>query len=381
MAWVDITDHEAVIQWERDLYREISLSDPLLDESKGLAGESNSKLVQVNFDLNEKPGGSIRFKKKFRLRMRGAAGDDVLKGRAGKYDTDSFALKVNTLRGATEVESPMQNQMVTEDALDESKDSLAEWFSVRIPLGLHLHAAGITLVTDPAYTLNNTIIATHSDHLMRPNSKTAGNLTSNDVMTVDFVNKVVARLKALKIEPAETPFGKKYVGLLPPEAVEQLRRSDSDWFNIMRSALQGGRVEDNPIFNSALGMVHDVLFLESDLVPPGLNSGGTKFKDKTRRPWFGGAQGLTLAYAAGWVAPGFAPNKFRWDMEADDFKHRKQFAATTIVGASAPAFVHPGEASARQNGIVVTEIYADSGLDDSVVYEDWLEIPGTSVEA
>jgi len=385
MGWVNINDPEVVINWEKDLYREISLSDPLLDESKGLAGESDGKLVQVNMDLTQKPGGSIRFKKKYRLKGRGKVQDEVLKGSAETYKHNTFAITVDTLRHAVAVDSPMQNQMVMEDALEESRDSLALWFSERIPLGLHLHACGISYITDDAYTLNNTIAATHSEQIMRPNEKTAGNLTSNDTMSVDFVNQLVTRLKLLKpkIAPAETPFGKKYVMFLSNEQVEQLRSSNSDWFNIMRAAIQGGRVDDNPIFGSALGCFHDVLFMETDLLPPGLNSGGTAFKDKTRRAWVGGAQALTLAYGAGWAAPGFALNKFRWDTEVDDFAHRKQIAATTILGGAAPVFTSPGEASARQNAIIVAETYANygTGLSSTTVYEPWLNIAGTSVEA
>lgn len=385
MGWLSLTDPEVIIDWEKDLYREIALSDPLLDESKGLAGESDGKLVQVNLDLTQKPGGSIRTKKKYRLSGRGKVQDEVLKGSAEKYKTNTFATFVDTVRHAVEVESPIQQQWVSEDALDESKDSLAIWFAERIPLGLHLHACGISYITDDAYTLNNTIAATHSEHILRPNGKAAGALTSNDTMSVDFVNKLVTRLKLLKpkIAPAETPFGKKYVVFLSNEHVEQLRSSDSDWFNIMRAAIQGGRVDDNPIFGSALGVFHDVLFMESDLLPPGLNSGATAFKDKTRRAWAGGAQALILAYGAGWAAPGFALNKFRWDTEADDFAHRKQIAATTILGGVAPVFTTPGEANARQNAIVVAETYADygSGLTSTTVYSPWLQIAGTSVEA
>lgn len=385
MGWLSLTDPEVVINWEKELYREIALSDPLLDESKGLAGESDGKLVQVNTDLTTKPGGSIRFKKKYRLKGRGKVQDEVLKGTAEKYKQNTFAIFVDTIRHAVEVESPIQQQWIMEDALDESRDGLATWFAERLPLGLHLHATGISYITDDAYTLNNTIAATHSEQIMRPNGKAAGALTSNDVVTVDFVNQLVTRLKLLKpkIAPAETPFGKKYVMFLSNEQVEQLRASNSDWFNIMRSAIQGGRVDDNPIFGSALGCFHDVLFMESDLLPPGLNSGATAFKDKTRRAWVGGAQALTLAYGAGWAAPGFALNKFRWDTEVDDFAHQKQIAATTILGGAAPVFTTPGEASARQNAIVVAETYADygSGLSSTTVYDPWLQIAGTSVEA
>lgn len=385
MSWLAINDPETIINWEKDLYREIALSDPLLDESKGLAGESDGKLVQVNTDLTTKPGGSIRFKKKYRLKGRGKVQDEILKGTAEKYKFNTYAVFVDTLRHATEVESPIHQQWISEDALDESRDSLAVWFSERIPLGLHLHACGVDFITDDAYTLNNTITATHSEHILRPNAKTAGNLTSGDTMSVDFVNQLVTRLKLLKpkVAPAETPFGKKYVMFLSNEQVEQLRSSNSDWFNIMRAAIQGGRVDDNPIFGSALGVFHDVLFMESDLLPPGLNSGGTAFKDKTRRAWVGGAQALTLAYGAGWAAPGFALNKFRWDTEVDDFAHRKQIAATTIIGGAAPVFTTPGEASARQNAIVVAETYANygAGLSSTTVYEPWLNIAGTSVEA
>jgi N4-gp56 family major capsid protein len=292
-------------------------------------------------------------------------------------------VSVGVLRNAVEVSSPMVYQYVPENSLEEGRTALADWFATRYCMSAHLHAAGISLVSDDAYSLHNTINALHSDYIFRPNSKTAGNLTSADTFDVDLLNRAARQLKILnpKIRPASTPRGDRYVVFLSPEQVHDLRSSDSLWFATMQNALKGGRIDDNPLLNNALGEWSGFLFFESELVPPGLNSDGTKIKDKTRRAWIGGAQSLFLAHGRSETPPGFAPSKYRWDRESEDFGHVKQIAATTIAGMARPRYQKPGEASARENGVLVIETYADHGLTGSDVYNKWTAISGVTLES
>jgi len=301
-----------------------------------------------------------------------------------RHRTSTCDLKVDVLRNAVAVESPMFQQWVNYNMLETSKRLLGDWFATRLEFGLHAHATGASFITLDEYNLNNSITAVQSNYIVRPNGKAAGALTSSDVLDVDVINEalMLLNLQRPKIRPANTPFGPKYVCFLSSEHVRDLRKSDSVWFQIMQSAIQGGEVDGNPIFNNLLGSVHDVLFYKSDLVPPGHNAAGTGFKSKTRRAWLGGAGALNLAFGRGDRPSGYGLNRFQWDMDSQDYGFRKMVAASTIVGAARPYFTDPADSSVSEQGVIVIETYADYGsaLTDAKVYRDWIDA-GATVDA
>lgn len=376
--WLPISDARVVTVWERLLQREVRVRGVLFDDKNGLAGKNASNLVILKDDLKQGAGSNIVTKLKYQLNGKGRAGDKPLKGFGEAYKTSVFRIYVDTLRHYVETSSPIIQQWVTEDTLDEGRDGLADWFITRMEFGAHLHATGIDIITENEYTLNNEVQALNSGYILRPNDKTAGNLTSADVFSIDVLNEAVMQLKLKrpKIRPAKTPRGDRFVCFLAPEQVRDLRKSDSEWFALMKSAMQGGAIEDNPLFNNALGEYNGVIFIECDLIPPGLNSGGTLFKDKTRRAWIGGASALMMAHGRGFAPPGYDLNRFRWDRETEDFGHQQQLAATTILGLARPRYTDPRDASTKEAGVLCIETYADHKGTGSTIYEPWLTAGG-----
>lgn len=375
-VWLDITDPEVVSVWEKELGREVRARDPLFDANFGFSGKEPTNLIQLKDQLGKGPGSTITTKLRYQLEGRGRGGNETLKGHGEGYKTSTFNISVDTLRHYVETSSPMVDQWVPEDTLEEGKDGLADWFSSRYAMAAHLHATGFNLITDEVYTLHNTVNALNSNYIIRPNGKTAGNLTAADKFDVDLLNDVARLVKLVrpKLRPAMTPRGPRFCVFLAPEQVHSLRNSDSVWFQTMSNALKGGVASDNPIFTSALGEVGQFLFFESDWVPPGIDSAGTGIQTSTRRAWVGGAQALFLAHGRGRAPQGYGVNRYRWDRETEDFGHVGQVAATTIVGMARPRYTKPTEASARENGIVVIETYADMGsLSDDDVYKPWVD--------
>jgi N4-gp56 family major capsid protein len=383
-GFLEITDAEVLTQWESGVDIEARLRLALLDDEYGFAGESEDSLVVLKDDLTTKAGGTIRSYFAYQLHSRGRAKDAQLVNFEDRARTSTFDVKVDVLRNAVAVESPMFQQWVNYNMLETSKRLLGDWFATRIELGLHAHATGANFISLDEYNLNNTITAVQSAYIVRPNGKAAGALTSGDTLDVDVINEalMLLNLQRPKIRPANTPFGPKYVCFLSSEHVRDLRKSDSVWFQIMQAAIQGGEVDGNPIFNNLLGSVHDVLFYKSDLVPPGHNTGGTAFKSKTRRAWIGGAGALNLAFGRGDRPSGFGVNRFQWDMDTQDYGFRKMVAASTIIGGSRPYFTDPADAVVSEQGVIVIETFADYGsaLTDAKVYRDWIEA-GATVEA
>lgn len=382
----NLGDPEVVNVWENTLEREVRARDPLLDPDSGLAGTSPDSLIQQKDELTDGPGAFIRTKLRYQLDGRGRAGDEVLKGHSMAYQTATDDVYVNTVRNAFAISSPIVQQYIQEDAMVEGRDGLADWFASRFALACHAHAAGISIITDDAYRLHNTIDALNSTYIIRPNGKTAGNLTSSDTFDIDLINEAARLVKMLrpKIRPAMTKYGPRYCVFLSPEQVFSLRESNSEWFAKMALAAQGGRIDDNGLWTRALGEDQGFLFFESDFVPPGLNSGGTAFKANTRRAWIGGAQALFMAFGRGWkVAPGYSLNRFQWSREAEDFNHQHELAATTITGVSRPRYQKPGEASPREHGVIVIETYADHGqISAADAFKDYVDATGgLAVEA
>lgn len=374
MGGVSFSVSDSVVRtiWENSLDREVRMQSPLLDPSAGLAGTSKNSLIVQRDELTN-GGGTLRIKFRYQLEGDGKAGDEQLKGSEEGYMVSTFDITVDTLRHAVATTSPIQDQWVSEDTLEEGRDALADWAAQRLVFGLHAHATGLP-ITKAAYNLNNTIAALNSDYIIRPNNRAAGALVASDRFDVGLLTKVSRLVKQLapKIRPAQTPWGPKYCCFISPEQSASLQEDDSQWYSAMQSALQGG-MKDSGVFTRALGMWKDIILFEDDFVPPGLNSGETAIQSNTRRAWVGGAGALTLVFGRGWkVAPGYSPNRWQWVRESEDFNHQNAMAAATIVGAKRPRFTRPTESSARENGVIVIETYADlDGLEAADVYRPW----------
>lgn len=375
---MSLTDARVVTVWEKLLSREVRVRTVMFDNKNGFSGSTPGSLILMKDELKNGPGSNVVTKLKYQLNGKGRAGDKPLKGYGEAYKTSVFRIYVDTLRHYVETQSPIIQQWVTEDTLEEGRDGLADWFATRFEFGAHLHATGVDIITENEYTLNNEVQAINSSYLLRPNDKTAGNLTSSDIFTVDVLNEAVMKLKLFrpKIRPAKTPRGDRFVCFLSPEQVRDLRKSDSEWFALMKASLQGGAIDDNPIFTNALGEYNGVIFLEADLVPPGLNSTGLLFKDKTRRAWIGGASALMIAFGRGFAPPGYDLNRYRWDRETEDFGHQQQLAATTIVGLSRPRYTDPRDSTTKEAGVLVIETYADHKGTGTSIYEPWITAGG-----
>lgn len=373
---LSVNDARVVTVWERKIQREVRVRGVLFDSKNGFAGSSAAHMVMVKDDLKNGRGSNIVTKLKYQLNGKGRAGDKPLKGYGEAYKTSVYRIYIDTLRHYVETESPIIQQWVTEETLDEGADGLADWFLTRYEFGAHLHAAGISVITENEYTINNDVQALNSNYILYPNDKSASDtLDANDIFTVDLLNEAVMKLKLArpKIRPARTPRGDRFVCFLAPEQVRDLRKSDSEWFALMVAALKGGAIDDNPIFTHALGEYNGVIFVEADLVPPGLNSAGTKIKDKTRRAWIGGASALMIAHGRGWNAPGFDINRYRWDRETEDFGHQQQIAATTIVGMGRPRYTDPRDGATKEAGVFAIQTYADHKSTGSAIYEPWID--------
>jgi N4-gp56 family major capsid protein len=377
--WFPASNAEVVQIWEKELDVEVRAKGPLLEPEYGFSGTGMNKLITIKDELTNGTGKSITYKLRYQLDGRGRAGDETLKGFGEGYQIATDSVTVHVLRHMVETSSPMMDQYVYEDTLEEGKDGLGDWFQTRMEFALNLHAAGFDLVTDKAYNLHNTIVDIADNYIIRPGGASAGGLTSGDKFDLDLLSDVARQVKLLrpKLRPASTPVGDRFCLFLAPEQVRSLRDTESIWFQTMQNALKGSVVDDNPLLSTALGQWNGFIIFESDLIPPGIDSTGAKIQNKTRRAWVGGAQALALAFGRGRAPEGHKLNRYRWIRETEDFEHVGQVAASTIVGAKRPRYTHPDESTAREAGVVCIETWADFGsLTNTDVYADWIQAGG-----
>lgn len=382
---VDFDDAASRTAWETRLDLAVRAATPLLDDDSGLVGGDLSSLV-IQRDETLKGGKQVTINKGYQLEDAGVGNYGQLIGHEKQLDHATDTVKLGVLRQAVSIDDGgLTDQYVAFDTAKHSQEILADWAADRLDFSLHLHAGGIGVVTDDRYRLYNTIDAINSTYLIRPNGKAAGALTSADTFDVDLVKDAVQFVKQVspKIRPASTPWGEKFCLFLAHEQVRSLEEDDSSWFAAMKAALQGGNMKSG-VFTRVLGEFDDVLLFAADHVPPGLNSGETAFKASTRRAWLGGAGALSLVFGRGWRnAQGFDINRWAYIKESRDFDENRAIGIRTMVGANRNRFTKPGDASAKENGIVVIETYADHGqLTSAEAFAKWTAAaPTISIEA
>jgi len=375
----DLTDPRTVNLWDQKAELQVRNYSALLDPDNGLVGGEGSGSLVITKDEMAKGGlgAWVRMKQIYQLSQRGRQGSEVLKNHGEGYKDDTFDVYANRLRFLYTSSDPMVQQAVPEDVLDTASVLLGDLMARRQAFALHAHATGLSQLTDNAYRLHNTINAVNSEYIIRPNGKSAGNLTSSDTFDVDLINDANRLVSLIQpnIRPAMTPWGAKYCLFISPEQAHDLRASDSQWYGAMLAKVQGGDLEGNGIFTRVLGVWHDFVIFVDKFIPPGIDSDSapTTLLSATRRAWVGGAGALALAHAKGYRNdPAYAVNRYRWDFESEDFGSQMDIALTTNVGVARPRFTKPGEASARELGVVVIETYADKGsVTDATAYAEW----------
>lgn len=377
-VWYDSTDPEVVQVWEKNLNREVRARGPLFDSENAFTGTSPGKMIQLKEELASGPGKSIRVKLRYQLEGRGRGAQEVLKAHGEGYRTATCDVAIEKIRHMVETADEIVDQWVHEDTIEEGTDALSEWFASRFEMVANIHAVGFNIVTGTPYTFHNTINALHSDYLIRPNGKTkAEDLTSADRFDVDLLNDALRRVKAVrpKIRPADTPLGPRYCVFLSPAQVKSLQSSDSQWYAAMQNALRGGVVEKNPVFTNALGQWQGFILFESDWVCPGIHSTQSAIQSDTSTAWVGGAQALAMAFGRGRRPGGYALNRYRWVKDDEDFGNVQQMAAVTICGMTRLRFTKPGEANAREMGVVGIQTYAAQDVDNE--YSPWTDAGAT----
>ena len=149
--------------------------------------------------------------------------------------------------------------------------------------------------------------------------------------------------------PVSLGDGDMFAAILSPNQVAQLRMSaGSQWADIQGKAMQGGKIEKNPLFTGALGVYNGVALHESRRIPNGVAANGTPLPN-VRRAVLLGAQAGVVAF--GKETDGDAEG-FSWDEETFDYGNQFGVGVRGIWGLKKTRF------NGRDFGVMVLSSYS-----------------------
>lgn len=364
-------DPETNKLWSKKLWTEWRKADTVFDDRYGLAGSDEDTNAFVVVDEPSKSvGDEVTVTLSLQIAGRGVIGDDVLEGKEMPIDTATFKMKIDEQIQGVKTRGVMNGQRVNFDTFEEAKKRLKDWWKTRRAVSAINHLCGNVAQTDLAYTGLNAVAAPDTQHIYRvsfglgaSNDQTVGG-TTTATLDVAHVDELVTIAETLT--PAIKPFvidGNPYYGMfLHPNVVSDIRNKNTQWYAAMLGALQGGRVNDNPLFTRAIGKWRNVLFFSEPHITRGVDSGTGLAVNNTRRNVLFGAG--ALAISMGRRERG-SKEHFTWYSGTWDHGRKYYGSASMVWGVKSPRYTIAG--TARDYGkIVVTSYSADrvTGLGD-----------------
>lgn len=352
----------AVSVWSKMLSRE-AIRESYIGR---FVGTGKGSLIQEMTDLKKSAGDNITFGLRVQLQGDGVQGDATLEGNEEAMQFYDDKIYVDQLRHATRTKGKMTEQRVPYDLRAESKDSLVDWWSVRMDTSFFNQICGFTAQTDTRFTGNNAVIAPSTNRIIRAgNQSTDQALTTDDRFDLQLIDVAKERAKTASIAASTGPLvrplrmggGEYYVMFLHDYQVTDLRTNTStgQWYDIQKAALQGGDVKDNPIFSGALGIYNGVILHNASRVTQGVHSSTGAAVSTVRRAVLCGAQAAGIAFGSE-----NGVTRYSWKEEMFDYGNQLGVGSGSIFGLKKTKYVPADDSStnAEDFGTIVVSTYA-----------------------
>lgn len=302
------------------------------------AGPSSDSMVQIKDETQKSAGDRITYGLRMQLTSAGILGDGTLEGNEESLVTYSDALLINQLRNAVRSAGRMSQQRVPFSVRDEALSGLRDWYADRTDNAGFTQLCGYTPQTNVAYTGNNATIAVDSSHQKFISGTTDQGLGSTNTFNLTIIDAAVEAAKTLTpaIRPVRTGGKEFYLGFIHPFQVTDMRinTATGQWLDIQKAAMTGGEVDDNPIFDGALGVYNGVILHSDFRVQQGVQSASpTVAVPNVRRAVLAGAQALMLAYGRD-----NGPGRFTWVEELFDYENELGVSVGCIYGMKKTTF-------------------------------------------
>lgn len=363
-----VNDPEAVKLWSRKLAREAFANT----WASKFIGTSDNSLCQMRDDTQKGAGDRVRVTLRMQLDGVGVQGDATQEGNEEALVTYTDDLLINQLRHAVRSGGKMSEQRIPWKHRDEAMQGLRDWWAARMDRWFFTQLCGYTAGsvtergetysgTDTRYTGNNAAIAPDSSAHFRADTNgsvhtftaTAADqdITTTDTMRLEYIDALVAtaETRAPIIRPIKYQGENVYVMFLDTLQARDLRTNTDtgQWQDIQKAAMQGGKVEDNPIFKGALGMYNNVILHKTNRVTQGVNASTGAAIATVRRSVFCGAQALHLAYGQD-----HGPEKYEWTEELFDYGNQLGVMGGCIAGMKKSVY------NSKDFGVLVFSTYA-----------------------
>lgn len=313
-------------KWSKSLMKETLKRTQMFKEM----GDTPNSMIQIKTGLKESG-----YKETFGLRMQlagdGISGDSTLEGNEESLTIYSDSVEIDQLRHAVRSQGKASEQRVPFETRREARDGLADWWAARIDTTVFNHLAGISTETRSQYNGNNTIAAptatTHHIYANSESSEASLSDSSTWQFSLPLIDEAIelAKTNSPLINPIKFQGNDYYKIYLHPTQVKDLRTKVSTtevtWFDVQKSAMQGGKIDSNPIFSGALGVYNGVILHESTYVP------ASPTKSTVRRAVFAGAQAGAVAFGKG-----YGKNNMTWKEELFDYGNKLGVSAGLIWG-------------------------------------------------
>jgi N4-gp56 family major capsid protein len=374
-AYFDLNDPETVQKWERELLVQIAMRTPLFSKRYGFIGDDETALCQKRkrvWDSEEGGGSGTQATVTLYRELRGEPtfGNTPLRDREETSDTATFKWQINQVRHAVALRGRVTQKRVTWNIWKESKNRLGAYWAKVSEAASMLHLAGVPYdVRTQAewyhnglslgHTFSNVPTVPDAKHIYR-----IGNTTDTDdtntgadpaaIIDLDTIStlKAIAKNLPIPMRPAVINGRELYVLFAHSYSLRHMK-SNSQWMEVMRAAMQGGQVEGHPWWTGALGIWDDTLIVENNYVPPGLSATNTRVAN-ARRNIFCGAQALVFGISKEFDNQ----NMFQNDEESWDYGNNKGIAATSFLGLACPRFAVVEQGTTEDYSRIVTVSYA-----------------------
>jgi len=330
-----VNDPLAVKLWSKKLSVEVLKETWIMQ----FAGDSSDSMVQIKDETQKSAGDKITYGLRMQLVSAGVQGDGTLEGNEESLVTYSDAVIINQLRNAVRSAGRMSQQRVPFSVRDEALSGLRDWYADRFDLSGFNQLCGFTPQTNTSFTGNNAVVGVDAGHqkfmggVANDQSLVVANTMSLSI--IDFAVET-AKITTPAIRPVRSGGREYYLGFLHPIQVTDMRTNTStgQWLDIQKAAMTGGEIDDNPIFDGALGVYNGVILHSDYRVTQGVNSGTpTTAVTTARRAVLAGAQALMLAYGRD-----NGPGRFTWVEELFDYENELGVSVGTIFGMKKTVF-------------------------------------------
>lgn len=363
---IGVNDPATNQAWSKKCFVE-ALKETLMDR---LVGKDDNNAITVRDEL--KSGGDrITIVLRKQLTGKGVMGDAVAENQAEALSFNYDKLYIDQLRHVVNLTGLMSQQRVPWAKRNEANSGLRDWWSDRFDVSMLNQAAGNTAQTDLEYTGLNACIAPTSTRQFYGGTQTAesGLTDATSRFTLQLIDKCV--LRARTASPAMRPIkigGKDYyVMVLHPNQAYDLRTnmSEGQWVKLQLAAMQGGKINDNPLITGALGQYGPVLLYEDARVPWGDNTQANNIfhtdlgapangTTNVGRAVFLGAQALGMAFGR----DGNWPEKLRWVEVLKDGENQLNIFAGMIFGLKKMAFATTIGGTSTDYATIVCSTYS-----------------------